>query len=508
MRPTQEQQDIIEMQNANICVVATAGSGKTSMLVEKLTTVPRDISVLVLTFANEAADELTKRFVARKTGHTNVTIATVHATCSRFLQSIAFPKRLDNGLAYGIFIGLCSGKSKEEIYRIQSAIDVAVNTMAPQGKHQELYDKYTARKQQLGIMDFNDLMIETLALAEQLPKYDLVIVDEVQDITEVQYAIIRALTGGTWIYVGDDDQAIFDWRGASSKIMLGLQFEEGVYIKSLSTNFRCPEEIMVHARKLIELAPDRYKKQIQTVKTGGVVVAGMQRFEDLLSNINKDRKSFVLVRTAKEFAVVADLLIRAGLPVRLTFPSSGGLLGDFNSIEQLRKVYAACIQSTDVAKFKYLAAILRHEGNFITVASKMRRSGDSFFGIWNLPNIASLRKVVEANDGKGFIDFFLAHVSHDIILEYLSSLDLPLDELISYIELASSRAMEMNNETANINLMTTHACKGKEAEVVHLCFVNAGNYDLGKPEDVRLLYVGMTRALKELFMYPFGEPVV
>jgi superfamily I DNA/RNA helicase len=125
-----------------------------------------------------------------------------------------------------------------------------------------------------GSMDFNDVILYATALVENhrdalLPELKAVLVDEYQDTNDPQERLIRALSRGLHLTcVGDDDQSIFQWRGANVGNIRTFEARyPGSIVVTLDVNYRCPREILEPALRLINNNPDRQKKPVRADKS-------------------------------------------------------------------------------------------------------------------------------------------------------------------------------------------------------------------------------------------------
>ena len=235
-------------------VLAGPGSGKTSVIVERTAYMTGEgeipaSSVLVVTFSRAAAKEMRERFL-KFTGQTStaVTFGTFHGVFYGILKQ-----------AYGLSAG--NILSEEEKYRILRRVsedcgteaaeeedflhDIAeeiglvknnglkigqfVSKKCRQDTFRELYEKYEAQRKAVRKLDFDDMLVLCKDLFVSHPdvlkqwqtKFKYILVDEFQDINRVQYDVIRmlALPENNLFVVGDDDQAIYGFRGADSEFM-------------------------------------------------------------------------------------------------------------------------------------------------------------------------------------------------------------------------------------------------------------------------------------------------
>ncbi len=281
-------------------VLAGPGTGKTSTLIARHSVlVSRGIgtqNIFVVTFTQKAAEEIRARLGDR--AGSRPWIGTFHSHClrllKRFNEEAGLPKTfrvLDPGgqqrvlRELGVDWNQDDGDLLDMFSRWKDALvspDEAMSeayrkssvTERRAAENYGLYEKHLAEK---GNLDFSDLVIKALALlkgsktvqafvAQNLPH---ALVDEFQDVNKVQVELLQAMTAaGTAIWaVGDDDQALYGWRG--SNVFYTVQFENYFSPASkytLQTNYRCDPAILKAASILIANNAHRVRKHLGASK--------------------------------------------------------------------------------------------------------------------------------------------------------------------------------------------------------------------------------------------------
>lgn len=141
---------------------------------------------------------------------------------------------------------------------------------------QKIYRAYNQEMHKLHRLDFEDMGLLCLQLFQNRPdildkwqdKFQYVLIDEFQDINAIQFRIIQLLSGKyqNLFVVGDDDQAIYDFRGSNPKIMLDFEkYYPNTKKVLLETNYRCSEAIVTEALKVIEQNKVRFRKEIKAI---------------------------------------------------------------------------------------------------------------------------------------------------------------------------------------------------------------------------------------------------
>lgn len=141
---------------------------------------------------------------------------------------------------------------------------------------QKIYRAYNQEMHKLHRLDFEDMGLLCLQLFQNRPdildkwqdKFQYVLIDEFQDINAIQFRIIQLLAGKyqNLFVVGDDDQAIYGFRGSNPKIMLDFEkYYPNTKKVLLETNYRCSEAIVTEALKVIEQNKVRFRKEIKAI---------------------------------------------------------------------------------------------------------------------------------------------------------------------------------------------------------------------------------------------------
>lgn len=171
--------------------------------------------------------------------------------------------------------------------------------------------------------------------------YDYFFIDEAQDISKIQYEIIKALVtpldnpdklDKTLILVGDDDQCIYQWRGSDPSIILSVGPKFDIQTFVLSTNYRCRSAIVDYATTGVKCNSSRYDKSMNAFKTGGDVKIAVAEKEDLLTlskialnhikywiaNGENESDIAVLCRNNFHLALLSSMLFKEGIPCVMT----------------------------------------------------------------------------------------------------------------------------------------------------------------------------------------------
>jgi DNA helicase-2/ATP-dependent DNA helicase PcrA len=292
-----------------LLVLAGAGSGKTRVLTARIAHLIKDRGVapervFAVTFTNRAAGEMRARVAALLGADPRgLWIGTFHALAARLLRREA--PRLGFGSNFTIYDQDDSESLTKRLLEqrglspkanspraVHSLISAAKNRMVSPEEFAATADGPLARAaadvyallgpalQQANAMDFDDLLLFPLTLFAKFPdrlaywqrRFEHVLVDEFQDTNPAQYRLVKLLAGEhrNLCVVGDDDQAIYGWRGADPRHMLTFQRDfAGATLVKLEHNYRSTQVILDAANGVIAENPERLGKTLFTTQPGG-----------------------------------------------------------------------------------------------------------------------------------------------------------------------------------------------------------------------------------------------
>ncbi len=592
------QQEAVQHRDGQAVVFAGAGSGKTRIITARIAALidqgvaPRHI--LAVTFTNRAADEMRQRVERLSPQARKSVVATFHSACARWLREFAGELGLpSNFLIYDQRDS--SAALKTVLNRLHIPLDDdnsvasyqwAISQAKINGvfadendKVARLYPKliasggfniYLAYQHYLRschAVDFGDLILHVVFLLrrnatvrENLQnRCRYILVDEYQDINQCQFELIQLLAAKhrNLFVVGDDDQSIYSWRGASPHKI--LQFQE-VYPQAkkiiLNRNYRSSATIIKAAGALIARNATRVDKEIWTANDAGSLIefkrdadAEMEAHTIVDSLVNEQdkfpwREVAIFYRTNSQSRLLEDTLRRRHVNYQIY-----GSLRFYDRIE-IKDIIAwlrLVVNESDAASFKRVinaprsgigqrsleiieqqAAAAKQSllqqarnlvrDNFPKLAGKLK----PFVTTFN-----ALQKALRAGELAATLAIFLRTVAY---LEYLDKkyrdqatekkenvmeLDTALRDfasrypeatLDSWLQSVALVGDELCQNDASVSLMTLHAAKGLEFNRVYIAGVEEGliphrNSIASRAEleeERRLLYVGMTRARQKL----------
>jgi len=283
-----------------LLVLAGAGSGKTRVITLKIAHLVSRCgyapeNVAAITFTNKAAREMRERVAAMAPGKKSLqalTLCTFHALGMKILRSEAThlglkPRFsvLDADDAFALLAQILGSVDKQAVRRVQWQISSWKNALASpetagstatDAQHAtaaRAYQQYDLTLRAYQAVDFDDLILLPVRLFSQdhttltrwREKLRYVLIDEYQDTNDAQYRLLRLLCGDTGHFtaVGDDDQAIYAWRGASVENLQTLQIDyPRLQIIKLEQNYRSTTRILKAANSLIAHNPKMFEKRL------------------------------------------------------------------------------------------------------------------------------------------------------------------------------------------------------------------------------------------------------
>lgn len=280
-------------------VLAGAGSGKTRVITQKIAYLLQECAysgrqIVALTFTNKAAKEMGERIrsLVDKRLSRGLTVCTFHSLGVRFLREEAQHVNLkpqfsifDATDALAIIQELLATTDKARLRAVQQTISLWKNGLmgpdeaekaAATPSDQEaarVFRSYEATLAAYQAVDFDDLIRMPVRLLEQnsavrerwQQRVQYLLVDEYQDTNEGQYRLVQLLTGGRarFTAVGDDDQAIYAWRGATVENLAKLTTDyPGLKLIKLEQNYRSVQRILAAANQVISHNPNLFEKRL------------------------------------------------------------------------------------------------------------------------------------------------------------------------------------------------------------------------------------------------------
>lgn len=585
-----------------LLILAGAGSGKTSTMTHRIAyMLEQGISpynILAVTFTNKAAKEMRTRVEELAGPCSNMWIMTFHAMSLRILRShadrlgyepnfviydtqdqktivknILKENEIDDKEFKPQYLLSIISKNKEE----EISPDEFLESQFRDYKTNAIYTVYKEYQKQLmenNAMDFDDLIVNAVKLFEKNPdilakyqdRFKYIMVDEYQDTNHIQYKLIKMLSENhhNLCVVGDDDQCIYQWRGADIRNILDFEkdFPEAKVIK-LEQNYRSVGNILAAAHSVIENNRDRKGKKLWTDKEAGEKITYYEaddekdeahfvgREIEMLKTGDRKYSDFaVLYRTNAQSRQFEDVFTRRGIPYRVL---SGLRYYDRKEIKDIMAYMRLVVNPADnlslkriinepkrgmgaksVAKIEALANV-RGMSMMDALSDPMVQAGlpsKSFQPVVDMVNvILTCREERDNLRVSDIYDNLLVRTGYmaaleetktveaesrienlmefkSVILDYEEEAEKPdIGEFMEGLSLMAEVDNHDENEDAVV-LMTMHSAKGLEFPVVFLPGMEDGLFPghrafdslSGMEEERRLCYVGMTRAEEKLIL--------
>lgn len=605
-------------------VIAGPGSGKTAVIISRIRHLVYDLgidpaSILAVTFSRKAAKEMEIRYHSSNSSDedgahfTNslcgkeprddgdVTFATLHSiflkilsdgSCDHRLRIISNIEKNDFLRSEIISRNLSSGDLSEDIRTLLTKISKTKSHALADESPPSAYDfhkendnmprqdmpkddifhdiflEYQAFLKNSGCIDFDDIIImcfqmlkkDISLLKKWQSRYRYILVDEFQDVSPIQYEIIKLLAGddANLFAVGDDDQSIYGFRGATGAALSDFVHDYPWARKvSLDINYRCAPQIVSASRRLIDQNTSRISKNIiSAAQPGSLSVTRFQtrvcEYETIIkkiSSICREETTAVLFRTNADHALLSRMLANIGISF-----SCQDSPHDFTDLFFIRDIIsymkiACCLRkgSKEPCRGELLQIINRPSRYISTrILSAVSTEPDIMRCISLLKNayFDKLQVLTLINEFERHLIFIsdmsplaaIKYIRHAVgydawLLKYAASCGAEpaawqntLDMFEEYSEMHSSteaflhslsshHAGENNGadsdtgSKSNLHIMTMHASKGMEFDNVILPDVNESVIP-GKraicrndiEEERRLFYVAMTRAKHALYI--------
>ena len=557
-----EQQAAVCAACKTVAVVAGPGTGKTKTLVARIADLVerqgvRPDEITAVTFTNQAASEMRQRLEKRLGGKravSRMTIGTFHAICLQLLGDV---RLLGQGEALTVAAEvLRAAGGKGSAKGLLQAVSRVKNGIPPDAAELDdrLFSAYCDRLRALGVLDFDDLLSEAQKLDVTGRKgFTHLLVDEFQDINDTQYALLCNWSRGarSLFVIGDPDQSIYGFRGASGRCFQRLEAEfPDVQMIRLTENYRSTPEILSAALPVIgknpglprTLVPNRpsgsavrlvqaaddFAEGIFIAKEISRMVGGVDMLEAQGLGHERETRAFsdiaVLCRTHRQLERIEKCLRHDDIPCIVSGRED---FWDDDTVRGPMAFWRALLAPGDSAALATALRILwdcpadliqtavnacAGQSRLDPPALRAVLEGCGPLEAWILQAEAWLPLVNEKP--RVLVERWETQYGSSPALERLRNTAVfhdTLQELWNALTLGQEadlrRAAGKSWVSGAVHLMTLHGAKGLEFPAVFVAGVNAGMLPLesqGRPadweEERRLLYVGMTRAREELIL--------
>lgn len=306
----QQQKEAVQSTKGPVLLLAVPGSGKTTVLVTRLgymiycKNIPPE-SILTVTYTVAATKDMSERFAVRfgEDMAKRLEFRTINGICARIIQyygrrigKTPFELVKDEKATTGMLIRICQDHgmgypTESDLKNVRTLITYIKNMMLNEEELQKLeeesdiriagiYREYCRQMREQKLMDYDDQMLyaynilrkDLCVLAYFQNRYPYICVDEAQDTSKIQHAIIALLAAGTGnlFMVGDEDQSIYGFRAAYPEALLSFEKKHpGAKVLLMEENFRSNAKIVEAADKFIQKNTLRHEKHMRAAREAG-----------------------------------------------------------------------------------------------------------------------------------------------------------------------------------------------------------------------------------------------
>ena len=597
------QQLAVDTTEGPLLILAGAGSGKTTVLVNRVEHIisshlATPWQVLAITFTNKAAGELRERLVSAIGEEANdIWAYTFHSCCSRILRRFGEKIGYTNHFTIydtddsrrvmkqcqkqlGIEDKLINHKSiLAEISRAKDSLispeeykQTAQNDFR-KSKIAECYELYQAQLKKSDAMDFDDIIFNTVKLLKEnedvrniyQTQFKYVMVDEYQDTNHAQYVLTSLLADKykNICVVGDDDQSIYRFRGATIENILSFENHyKGAKVIRLEENYRSTQNILDGANAVISHNKNRKGKTLFTRSGSGdkivykTVMSESEEsqyiIDEIVKNVNNGMKysdHAILYRMNAQSRNLEVMLTKSGISHRII---GGHRFFDRKEIKDIVSYLAVINNPSDNVRLQRIINVPKRAigdtmfANVLEIgaglgmsafevcerADEFQKTSRSASKLMNFTKmIRDFQECIE--NGMALNDLLQEVLDVTKYLDYLQEEPETYEDRVNNIKELSSMFIKYEEESEDANLsefledvalisdidsynededavvlMTLHSAKGLEFPVVFIPGMEEGifpgNQSMFSEEDLeeerRLAYVGITRAKKKLYL--------
>lgn len=597
------QQLAVDTTEGPLLILAGAGSGKTTVLVNRVehiisSRLATPWQVLAITFTNKAAGELRERLVNAIGDEANdIWAYTFHSCCSRILRQ--FGERIGYTNHFTIYDTDDSRRVMKQCQKQLGIEDKLINhksilaeisrakdsLISPdeykqtsqndfrKSKIAECYEMYQKELKKSDAMDFDDIIFNTVKLLEEnedvrdlyQTQFKYVMVDEYQDTNHAQYVLTSLLADKykNICVVGDDDQSIYRFRGATIENILSFENHyKGAKVIRLEENYRSTQNILDGANAVISHNKNRKGKTLFTRSGSGdkivykTVMSESEEsqyiIDEIIKNVDNGMKysdHAILYRMNAQSRNLEVMLTKSGISHRII---GGHRFFDRKEIKDIVSYLAVINNPSDNVRLQRIINVPKRAigdtmfANVLEIAAglgmsafevceradefqKTSRSASKLMGFTKM--IRDFQECIE--DGMGLNDLLQEVLEKTKYLDFLHEDIETYDDRVNNIKELSSMFIKYEEESEDANLsefledvalisdidsynededavvlMTLHSAKGLEFPVVFIPGMEEGifpgNQSMFSEEDLeeerRLAYVGITRAKKKLYL--------
>jgi len=597
------QQEAVNQTEGPLLILAGAGSGKTTVLVNRVQHIigsglAAPWQVLAITFTNKAAGEIRERLINAIGPQANdIWAYTFHSCCARILRRFA------DRLGYTSHFTIYDTDDQKRVMKhcqkaleisdkilhhksILSEISSAKDSLVDYEEYKKLaqndfrkariadcYELYQKELLKSDAMDFDDIIFNTVRLLEGNPdvlelyqkQFKYVMVDEYQDTSHAQYILVSLLAGGynNICVVGDDDQSIYRFRGATIENILSFENQyKNARVIRLEQNYRSTQNILDAANAVIANNKNRKGKNLWTQAGSGEKIifntledeAAEASFiaQEILKNVKNGKKMSdhaVLYRMNAQSRNIEITFAKSGIPHKVI---GGNRFFDRKEIKDVISYFAVINNPADNVRLQRIINVPKRGigdtmfANVMEIATglglsafevceradefqKTLRSAQKLQGFAamirhfqdclddDMPLSDLLQEVLDKTNYFDYLDEDpesaedrknnINELSSMFIKYQEEDADFELSDFLEDVALVAD-IDSYNEDDDAVVLMTLHSAKGLEFPIVFIPgmeeSVFPGNQSVYSEEDLeeerRLAYVGITRAKEKLYL--------
>ena len=597
------QQEAVNQTEGPLLILAGAGSGKTTVLVNRVQHIigsglAAPWQVLAITFTNKAAGEIRERLINAIGPEANdIWAYTFHSCCARILRRFA------DRLGYTSHFTIYDTDDQKRVMKhcqkaleisdkilhhksILSEISSAKDSLVDYEEYKKLaqndfrkariadcYELYQKELLKSDAMDFDDIIFNTVRLLEGNPdvlelyqkQFKYVMVDEYQDTSHAQYILVSLLAGGynNICVVGDDDQSIYRFRGATIENILSFENQyKNARVIRLEQNYRSTQNILDAANAVIANNKNRKGKNLWTQAGSGEKIifntledeAAEASFiaQEILKNVKNGKKMSdhaVLYRMNAQSRNIEITFAKSGIPHKVI---GGNRFFDRKEIKDVISYFAVINNPADNVRLQRIINVPKRGigdtmfANVMEIATglglsafevceradefqKTLRSAQKLQGFAamirhfqdclddDMPLSDLLQEVLDKTNYFDYLDedpesaedrkSNINELSSMFIKYQEEDADFELSDFLEDVALVAD-IDSYNEDDDAVVLMTLHSAKGLEFPIVFIPgmeeSVFPGNQSVYSEEDLeeerRLAYVGITRAKEKLYL--------
>lgn len=597
------QQEAVNQTEGPLLILAGAGSGKTTVLVNRVQHIigsglAAPWQVLAITFTNKAAGEIRERLINAIGPEANdIWAYTFHSCCARILRRFA------DRLGYTSHFTIYDTDDQKRVMKhcqkaleisdkilhhksILSEISSAKDSLVDYEEYKKLaqndfrkariadcYELYQKELLKSDAMDFDDIIFNTVRLLEGNPdvlelyqkQFKYVMVDEYQDTSHAQYILVSLLAGGynNICVVGDDDQSIYRFRGATIENILSFENQyKNARVIRLEQNYRSTQNILDAANAVIASNKNRKGKNLWTQAGSGEKIifntledeAAEASFiaQEILKNVKNGKKMSdhaVLYRMNAQSRNIEITFAKSGIPHKVI---GGNRFFDRKEIKDIISYFAVINNPADNVRLQRIINVPKRGigdtmfANVMEIATglglsafevceradefqKTLRSAQKLQGFAamirhfqdclddDMPLSDLLQEVLDKTNYFDYLDEDpesaedrknnINELSSMFIKYQEEDADFELSDFLEDVALVAD-IDSYNEDDDAVVLMTLHSAKGLEFPIVFIPgmeeSVFPGNQSVYSEEDLeeerRLAYVGITRAKEKLYL--------